>query len=115
MNWKTKNRTYRYVPMAKNLEKILRKTRKSAGYCFWEDQSRDYKKHRDVFKRICREAGMPLPDGKAFHVLRHTFGTKHGRAGTSEWKLQGWMGHNDPRTTGIYKHPDPRDKSIDLD
>ncbi len=44
-----------------------------------------------------------------FHELRHTFGTQLAAARVPLRTIQEWMGHQDAKTTEIYRHyaPDP--------
>jgi len=42
--------------------------------------------------------------GRCWHMLRHTFATRHARAGTNLQKICEWMGHSDIRMTKIYVH-----------
>ncbi len=49
-------------------------------------------------------AGIQLPTGQAFHVLRHTYGTNLAADGVPQHVIQELMGHRDARTTGIYMH-----------
>ncbi len=114
-SFKTKSRTYRRVPLSSQLEAILKPLSRAKGYCFFSDEPGrlDYFKHRKRLKKILTGAKVEIPKYKAFHILRHTFGTKHGRAGRSSLKLGDWMGHKSPETTKGYTHFDPADKEID--
>jgi len=51
--------------------------------------------------RMCRRAGLPE---RAWHCLRHTFGTHAALCGVNPWSLQAWMGHKSINTTMGYVH-----------
>lgn len=115
MNFKTKSRTCRLIPLAAKTEEALKKLkRRTAGYCLFPDDAHrsNYWRHRDELKRIARAAKHPLEKGKAFHILRHTFATRHMRDGRSVFKVADWLGHADVQTTKGYSHLDPTDREI---
>lgn len=41
------------------------------------------------------------------HTLRHTAGTWMAQAGVDLWKIAGWLGHSQARTTELYAHHHP--------
>ena len=51
--------------------------------------------------RICRKAGLPE---KAWHPLRHSFGTHAAMLGVNPWKLMAWLGHKSITQTHRYVH-----------
>ncbi len=51
--------------------------------------------------RLCRLAGLPP---KAWHRLRHTFGTHSAMFGVNPWKLMQWLGHKRIDETMLYVH-----------
>ena len=51
--------------------------------------------------RVCRTAGLPE---RAWHCLRHTYGTHAAMFGVNPWKLMAWMGHRSISTTLKYVH-----------
>lgn len=114
-NFKTKNRSYRVVPLAMLLQTSLEPIRRKKGYCFFKDDDfrLSYWKHRKKFRKIARIAKINLPEYKAFHILRHTFGTRHGRAGRSIYKIAEWLGHGSVETSKKYTHLEQADSEID--
>ena len=51
--------------------------------------------------RICRKAGLPE---RAWHCMRHTFGTHAAMLGVNPWSLMVWLGHQAITTTHRYVH-----------
>jgi integrase len=51
--------------------------------------------------RICRRAGLPE---RAWHTLRHSFGTHAAMLGVNPWRLMAWMGHKTISQTMRYVH-----------
>jgi len=45
--------------------------------------------------------------GVSPHTLRHTCGTWMAQKGISLFKIGGWLGHTDSRTTKLYAHHHP--------
>ena len=59
----------------------------------------------DQFKRLCKESGIELEDGKSFHVLRHTFVSQQVASGVDIKSVQAYVGHASVSTTlDIYAH-----------
>lgn len=114
-NFKTKNLEYRRIPLSKVAEAVLRPVARKSGYCFWPDDPRrfSYEYHRKIFRKIAKDAKIELPPYKAWHIIRHTFATKHARDGRSELKLAKWLGHNSLEMVKRYSHLDDADKEID--
>lgn len=46
-------------------------------------------------------------EGVTPHTLRHTVGTWLAQKGVPLWKVGGWLGHSDARTTALYAHHHP--------
>ncbi len=55
-----------------------------------------------IFKRYAGAAGVPIPEGIAFHHLRHTAGQQMATVGLGIEEAQRLLGHADPATTQIY-------------
>jgi integrase/recombinase XerD len=55
-----------------------------------------------IFKRYAAAAGVPIPEGIAFHHLRHTAGQQMATVGLGIEEAQRLLGHADPATTQIY-------------
>jgi site-specific recombinase XerD len=55
-----------------------------------------------IFKRYAEAAGVPIPEGIAFHHLRHTAGQQMATVGLGIEEAQRLLGHADPATTQIY-------------
>ncbi|MEO6153394.1 MAG: site-specific integrase [Croceibacterium sp.] len=56
------------------------------------------------FGAACKRAGLI---GISPHVLRHTCGTWMAQRGVDLYKIGGWLGHTDARTTQLYAHHHP--------
>jgi integrase len=73
----------------------------------------DASKLRKRFYAAMRRAGMGHRCGRrngiTFHSFRHTFATRMAAAGAPLRAIQEWLGHEDPKTTEVYRHyaPDP--------
>ena len=55
-----------------------------------------------IFKRYAAAAGVPIPEGIAFHHLRHTAGQQMATVGLGIEEAQRLLGHANPATTQIY-------------
>jgi integrase/recombinase XerD len=55
-----------------------------------------------IFKRYAAAARVPIPEGIAFHHLRHTAGQQMATVGLGIEEAQRLLGHADPATTQIY-------------
>ena len=55
-----------------------------------------------IFKLYARAAGVPIPEGIAFHHLRHTAGQQMATVGLGIEEAQRLLGHANPATTQIY-------------
>jgi integrase len=55
-----------------------------------------------------KAAGVPLPQGKIIHDLRHTYGTYMTAATGDLWRVEAWMGHSSVTVTEIYAHHLPK-------
>ncbi len=97
----TKNRKVRYVPISKELQKVLgemRLQRKGNKMFPFSDKFYISKK----MKKIFREAG--LSEDYTFHCLRHTFASRLAMKGADLVTIKQLLGHSDIRTTMIYQH-----------
>jgi len=55
-----------------------------------------------IFKQYAARAGVPIPDGIAFHHLRHTAGQQMANIGLGIEEAQRLLGHESPVTTQVY-------------
>jgi integrase/recombinase XerD len=55
-----------------------------------------------IFKRYAEAAGVPVPEGIAFHHLRHTAGQQMATVGLGIEEAQRLLGHANPATTQVY-------------
>jgi integrase/recombinase XerD len=55
-----------------------------------------------IFKRYAAAAGVPIPEGIAFHHLRHTAGQQMATVGLGIEEAQRFLGHANPATTQVY-------------
>ena len=99
-----KGRTRRTIPMTETLKQALKSlevvregnvVRPYGGEGFSDSQC------DKVLRQICRKAGLPV---RAWHILRHTFGTHAAMFGVNPWRLQAWMGHKRIDETMLYVH-----------
>jgi integrase len=63
------------------------------------------------FKAACARARL---DGRPFHSLRHTFGTRMAASGVAPRALQEFMGHSKLATTEIYLAYAPNEHEVEL-
>lgn len=99
-----KGRTRRKVPMTETLLdavkslSIVRRgyvVRNTDGSPFTDGQT------NNLIYRVSRLAGLPE---RAWHCLRHTYGTHAAMFGVNPWSLMRWMGHKSITTTMKYVH-----------
>jgi integrase len=69
--------------------------RNADGSAFTDGQT------NNLIYRVSRLAGLPE---RAWHCLRHTFGTHAAMFGVNPWRLMAWMGHKSITTTMGYVH-----------
>jgi integrase/recombinase XerD len=55
-----------------------------------------------IFKHYAARARVPIPDGIAFHHLRHTAGQQMANVGLGIEEAQRLLGHESPTTTQVY-------------
>jgi site-specific recombinase XerD len=55
-----------------------------------------------IFKQYAARARVPVPDGIAFHHLRHTAGQQMANVGLGIEEAQRLLGHESPVTTQVY-------------
>ncbi|HEX4836488.1 MAG TPA: tyrosine-type recombinase/integrase [bacterium] len=55
-----------------------------------------------IFKQYAERAGVPIPEGVAFHHLRHTAGQQMANVGLGIEEAQRLLGHESPTTTQVY-------------
>ena len=112
-----KSHRMRPIPMNNNLKRILLKFKDSKDFLFNsnipEDQRINLLRYdfKNGFRSVKRAAGI---EWVTPHILRHTFASHLAKAGVSLYKIQQWLGHNDPKTTMIYAHLQARDDEINL-
>ena len=63
---------------------------------------------RAAFATVCQDANVET----TIHILRHTFASTLVQSGVSLFKVQAWLGHNDPETTQIYAHLQGYDREV---
>ncbi len=99
-----KGRTRRKIPMTtalvaaiKSLSVVRREyvVRNEDGSPYRDGQT------SNMIYRICRLEGLPE---RAWHCLRHSFGTHSALFGVNPWRLQSWMGHKTITETLRYVH-----------
>ena len=99
-----KGRNRRTVPMTTALQEALRSLNViRRGYVVRNQDGspmRDGQSTHAIY-RICRGAGLPE---RAWHSLRHSFGTHAAMFGVNPWKLMAWLGHKSITETMRYVH-----------
>jgi site-specific recombinase XerD len=55
-----------------------------------------------IFKQYAARAHVPVPEGIAFHHLRHTAGQQMANVGLGIEEAQRLLGHESPMTTQVY-------------
>jgi len=97
VDFKTKSRRTRVIPLHYKLKSILEHSRRKSGLCF------DTTNERRIFDRILRESKLKEPRVR-WHTLRHTFATQALMAGVDIFTVSKWLGHADIKTTMKYLH-----------
>jgi integrase len=99
-----KGRTRRTIPMNERLTRALRQLAViREGYVVRNPLGtplRDGQCSHTIY-RICRRAGLPE---RAWHTLRHSFGTHAAHLGVNPWRLMQWLGHKRIDETMRYVH-----------
>ncbi len=99
-----KGRTRRSIPMtATLLDALKRQSVVRRGFVVRNDDGSplsDGQTNNQIY-RLCRLAGLPE---RAWHILRHTFGTHAALFGVNPWRLQLWLGHKRIDETMRYVH-----------
>jgi integrase len=105
---KTKTDEPRQIPIAEDLDAVLKSIRKrqwaegiKSQYVFCGDQGRRPRDIKRSFGSACKRAG--ITDFR-FHDLRHTFASHYLMRGGSLRGLQKRLGHKDIRMTMRYSH-----------
>lgn len=96
---KTKSYKARYIPIAKEVKRILREWQGRKKLCKF---SADYITHK--IKEICKKAGI---SDVSPHVLRHTFASRLVMNGVPLRVVKELLGHSDIKTTMVYSHLAP--------
>jgi integrase len=93
---RSKSRTFRVIPLHKDLKKILIKGKgRPDQTCF------DYQNKRRIFKRMKKRARVPEI---GWHTFRHTFASHLIMSGVDIVTVSKLLGHADISTTMIYSH-----------
>jgi len=106
-----KSRKARSVPMALEVARDLERLFQGSRYQADGDLVFAHPLHggslypAGILRRMRRSlAAAGLDQRHTFHELRHTFATHLAAAGAPIARLQDWLGHEDPKTTEIYRH-----------
>lgn len=102
--WKPKWLRTRTIPLNPRLVGVLKGIAQKEGLFFRNASGKPVIPSEEPIKHLYKQIGLHDTNGDAWHVLRHTFATLYLQAGGSLWKLQRWLGHEDPRTTAEYAH-----------
>jgi integrase len=99
-----KGRTRRSVPMTERLRlalEALPKPHQGLVLKGRDGQAIPDNTADDAIRRICKRAALPV---RAWHTLRHSFGTHAALFSVNPWHLMTWMGHKDLAQTLRYVH-----------
>jgi integrase len=98
-----KGRTRRTIPMTERLLDALRSLPvvRTGRVVLPDGEALTDGRTTHAIYRICRRAGLPE---RAWHTLRHAFGTHAAMFGVNPWRLQTWMGHKRIDETMRYVH-----------
>lgn len=102
---KTKSKKVRAVPIEKHLEEELEAHFETYGDPLGEQRFFAYA--YSAFIDTLERTGIPLPDGQASHVLRHTFASHFILNGGNILVLQRILGHSSLAMTMRYAHLAP--------
>lgn len=95
----TKSGRFRVVAFNPKLKTILRPFIKPTGRVF------DYKNIlRGAYEKALKAAGISLPKGARWHVLRHSYASWHIQNGIPITTVSKLLGHTNISTTQIYSH-----------
>lgn len=96
---RTKSYKARYIPLSKEVKKILKKWKGREKPCLF---TANYITHK--VKKICKQAGI---SDVSPHVLRHTFASRLVMNGVPLRVVKELLGHSDIKTTMVYSHLAP--------
>jgi len=93
----------RYIPLVKEVERILRNRTQINGYVFADKDGKflAHTTYLSQIKKACRKAGLRKI---GWHTLRHTFASHLAMKGVPMVALKELMGHSSITTTMIYAH-----------
>ncbi|PUE08039.1 tyrosine-type recombinase/integrase [Limnohabitans sp. T6-20] len=98
----TKSRKARGIPISEELEKALKAHHKKHG-----EGAKLFGPAYSAFRRALERAAIPMKQGQASHVLRHTFASEFMRRGGNILVLQRALGHQSLAMTMRYAHMAP--------
>ncbi len=113
LEFRTKSKTDRVVPMKETLRDTLMPNKRDEGYIIVGQRGANIDRHRYVpirFPAACKQAGVPdcTP-----HVLRHTFASLAVQSGKVDlYQIKEWLGHSNIEMTQIYAHLLPYHRNI---
>lgn len=99
----TKSGKPRYIPLVKEVQRILANRYEPTGFVF-PDRNNSFLSHTTYLSRIkkaCQKAGLRKI---GWHTLRHTFASHLAMKGVPIVALKELMGHSSITTTMIYTH-----------
>lgn len=76
--------------------------RPSEGRAHTRPDRLHYASVEKIFKQYAAVAGVPIPQGIAFHHLRHTAGQQMATVGLGIEEAQRFLGHASPTITQVY-------------
>ena len=113
LEFRTKNRSDRVVPLKETLRDMLLPHKKDAGYIITTRKGGEVDRHAYVpllFQEACSRLGL---QGCTPHVLRHTFASLAVQSGKVDlYQVKEWLGHSSVEMTQIYAHLLPYNKNI---
>jgi len=107
IDFQTKSRKFRTIPLNSRLITILSPLRQQKGLCFTNKGKRLFAARRRAFLTTLKEAGIKRNKKEGWHTLRHTFASRLVQEGVSIFKVSKWLGHSSVNTTMIYAHLAP--------
>ncbi len=91
-----------------NIDKLFFVSRNGKPMC-WERIDEKGKTHRsdavkNRFDKLCKRAGVSLPYGTGFYILRHTYATMIGELSSDPREVQAAMAHSTIQQQDTYRH-----------
>ena len=92
----------------KNVNELFFVSRQGNPMC-WEYIDEKGEKHRsdavkNRFDKLCKRAGISLPYGAGFYILRHTYATMIGEMSSDPREVQAAMAHSTIQQQETYRH-----------